>query len=143
LRTRLPKLGNDEVDFIWSDFDDGKRVGAWRRRTRGNSVVILANLSGWMSPGGADYEVKDWPFVEGRNWEEAGLDRMVDRLGIEASYEWRRRSITWSNLNCNCLLVCKIFILVYVKKYVLLSDMSRAQDDVFWLRFNFRYRSRL
>src|SRR5205823_6474118 len=45
-RTTQPALAVDDTDFIHVDFNDGKRVLAWRRGTSGQDpVVVVANFS--------------------------------------------------------------------------------------------------
>ncbi|RPA83960.1 glycoside hydrolase [Ascobolus immersus RN42] len=91
LRGNHPALGSDEVDFFWSDYNDGKRVVAWRRGPRENPVVVVANFSGWKSGDGNEYVVGNWPSVEGKSWKEAGLGRVVDKPGREGVFDWEAK----------------------------------------------------
>src|SRR4029077_14433450 len=77
LRTSYEALSVNDVDFIHADFDDGKRVMAWRRGRAGSAsqVVVLANFSDFTPPNASDsnaeYVVPNWPDAPpGLLWRE-------------------------------------------------------------------------
>ncbi len=98
LRTSNEALGVNETEFIHVDFDDGKRVVAWRRG-RPNSdrqVVVVANFSdfeSWRS-GSDEYRVPNWPATPpGTRWIEVTQDRPVpdEWVARAALFAWEAK----------------------------------------------------
>jgi pullulanase len=99
-RTHADALAVNDTTFIHVDFDDGKRVLAWRRGREGldEPVVVVANFSDWgtadpHSPT-AEYVVPHWPEApRGRGWREVTMDRPVaaDRVGREPLFPWEAK----------------------------------------------------
>jgi glycosidase len=100
LRTHADALSVNDTSFIHADFDDGKRVLAWRRGRPGvdEPVVVVANFSDWgtenpESPT-AEYAIPSWPATPaGRRWREVTRDRLVEpgRVGREALFPWEAK----------------------------------------------------
>jgi pullulanase len=100
LRTHADALSVNDTSFIHADFDDGKRVLAWRRGRPGvdEPVVVVANFSDWgtenpESPT-AEYAIPSWPETPaGRRWREVTRDRLVEpgRVGREALFPWEAK----------------------------------------------------
>ena len=103
LRTTSEVLASDEVEFIHLDFNDGKRVLAWRRGAVSSTqpVVVVANFSDFTSedantPNG-EYIVHNWPATPaGRQWKEITQDRMVppEWVGRESIVAWEAKVYT-------------------------------------------------
>ncbi len=103
LRTSHPSLGVNDTDFIHVDFNDGKRVLAWRRGMAGQDpVVVVANFSDFATPNGltdpnAEYVVHNWPPTPaGRQWREATQERIVlpAQVGREPIFSWEAKVYT-------------------------------------------------
>jgi pullulanase len=103
LRTRADALSVNDTAFIHADFNDGKRVLAWRRGRDGidDPVVVVANFSDWGSENpdspAAEYVIPGWPATPaGRRWREVTGERLVDpaRVGREALYPWEAKVYT-------------------------------------------------
>jgi 1,4-alpha-glucan branching enzyme len=99
LRSRADALAVNDTDFFHVDFDEGKRVLAWRRgRPTDDPVVVVANFSDWgtadpRSPT-AEYVVPRWPSTPpGRSWREVTQDRDVpaEWIGREPLYPWEAK----------------------------------------------------
>jgi len=96
LRTSYPALAVNDIDFIHIDFNDGKRVMAWRRGRPGaaEQVVVLANFSDFSTASGltdpnAEYVVPTWPPAPaGKRWREVTQDREAPRAGREPIFLW-------------------------------------------------------
>jgi pullulanase len=100
LRTSYDALAVNDVEFIHADFDDGKRVMAWRRGEAGSAsqVVVVANFSDFATPDAdqpdAEYVVNNWPATpSNRRWREVPQERWVDeaRAGREPLYAWEAK----------------------------------------------------
>jgi hypothetical protein len=102
LRTSSAALASDDVDFFHTDFNEDKRVMAWRRGGAGvDPVVVVANFSEWGTPNPADpfseYVVNNWPAVPAdREWREITRMRRVPRewAGREPIYPWEAKVYT-------------------------------------------------
>ena len=100
LRTRSDALAVNDTTFIHIDFEEGKRVLAWRRGREGidDPVVVLANFSDWgttdpMKPA-SEYVVSNWPQTPtGKRWREVTMDRVVapGRAGREPVFPWEAK----------------------------------------------------
>ena len=83
-RTTSDALAVNDTAFIHVDFNDGKRVLAWRRGRPDSDtmVVVVANFSDFgtaepFSPG-AEYHVPNWPALPpGKQWREITQERDV------------------------------------------------------------------
>jgi pullulanase len=101
-RTGCEALSVNDTAFIHADFNDGKRVLAWRRgRPDGDGpVVVVANFSDFgsdLSRPGAEYVVPNWPATPpGRQWKEVTQDRIVppEWVGREPLYAWEAKVYT-------------------------------------------------
>jgi pullulanase len=102
LRTTHPALAVNDTEFIHVDFNDGKRVLAWRRGAPGSDpVVVLANFSDFVttdagSPS-AEYVVHNWPPTPaGRHWREVTQNRDVPPayVGREPIFPWEAKVYT-------------------------------------------------
>lgn len=100
LRTTHEALSVNEVDFIHLDFDDRKRVIAWRRGKNNSNaqIVVVANFSDFSSvPDGnaaAEYRVRNWPHTPlGKKWREVSQERDIpnDWVGREPLYPWEAK----------------------------------------------------
>ena len=100
LRTSYDALAVNDVEFFHSDFDDGKRVMAWRRGAAGSAaqVVVVANFSDFATPDAdqphAQYVVNNFPEApSNRRWREVPQQRWVDlaRAGREPLYAWEAK----------------------------------------------------
>ncbi len=76
-RVKNPALGVNDTEFIHIDFNDGKRVLAWKRGMPGQDpVVVVANFSDFATANApadpnAIYQVSNWPPTPaGRTWIE-------------------------------------------------------------------------
>jgi hypothetical protein len=103
LRTTADALSVNDTDFIHVDFNDGKRVLAWRRGTRGSNdqVVVVANFSEFVTANAgsatAEYRVHNWPATPvGRRWREITQDRDVpsEWIGREPVFAWEAKVYT-------------------------------------------------
>jgi glycosidase len=98
LRKTAPALAVNETDFIHQDFDQGKRVMAWKRGAANDTpVVVLANFSDFASASGADYFVHNWPPTPpNRTWIEVTQGRNVAReqIGREPIFSWEAKVYT-------------------------------------------------
>jgi hypothetical protein len=100
LRTSAAALGVNDTAFIHVDFNDGKRVLAWKRGRDGidDPVVVVANFSDWgtadpLNPA-SEYVVPGWPPTPpGKQWREVTLDRAVaaGRAGREPLFPWEAK----------------------------------------------------
>ena len=97
-RTSYEALSLNDTDFIHVDFDDGKRVLAWRRGRPGSDhqVVVVANFSDFASSGGsnAEYRVPHWPATPaGKKWREITQDRDVppEWIAREPIFAWEAK----------------------------------------------------
>jgi pullulanase len=97
LRVTADALSVNDTDFIHMDFNDGKRVVAWRRGgpASASAVVVVANFSDWGTPNpsdpSAEYVVANWPATPaGRRWREITQDRDVptERAGTLPIQPW-------------------------------------------------------
>ena len=63
------------------DFNDGKRVLAWRRGASTNPVVVVANFSDWGTDPAqpvVEYRVPNWPATPaGKSWFEVTTQQAV------------------------------------------------------------------
>jgi pullulanase len=100
LRTDQPALGVNDTDFIQVDFNDNKRVLAWKRGMAGQDpVVVVANFSDYATPNGltdprAEYVVPNWPATPaGRQWREVTQQRIVlpTQVGREPIFPWEAK----------------------------------------------------
>ena len=100
LRTSYDALARNDVEFIHSDFDDGKRVMAWRRgeAASASQVVVVANFSDFATPDAdqpqAEYVVNNWPAApSNRRWREVPQERWVSdaRAGREPIFAWEAK----------------------------------------------------
>jgi pullulanase len=96
LRKTHPALGVNDTDFIHVDFNQGKRVLAWRRGDLANPVVVVANFSDWgtdLSQPGAEYRVPNWPATPpGMVWFEVTRGELVSDprwVGAWALLPWQ------------------------------------------------------
>jgi len=97
-RTTSDALSVDDTEFIHVDFDQGKRVMAWKRGGAGQDpVVVVANFSGWgsdVSHPGAEYRVNKWPALPaGKKWVEITQGYSVGDgwAGREPIYPWEAK----------------------------------------------------
>ncbi len=101
-RTTQPALAVNDTDFIHVDFNDGKRVLAWKRGAAGQDpVVVVANFSDFVTQNAgsssAEYRVANWPVTPpGRQWREVTQERMVaaDFVGREPIFPWEAKVYT-------------------------------------------------
>jgi pullulanase len=99
-RTQSPALCVNDTEFIHIDFNDGKRVLAWKRGTPGSAdiVIVVANFSDFgtqdpLNPS-AEYVVSNWPATPvGREWRDISQDRDVDgsKVGRESIFPWEAK----------------------------------------------------
>jgi pullulanase len=99
-RTVSDALAVNDTEFIHTDFNDGKRVLAWRRGLPGSDsiVVIVANFSDFGTPDpfnpSAEYRVQNWPAIApGRKWREITQERDVPpaSAGREPIFAWEAK----------------------------------------------------
>jgi 1,4-alpha-glucan branching enzyme len=100
LRTSSGALVVNDTEFIHVDFEEGKRVLAWRRGRPGvdDPVVVVANFSDFetaqpFSPT-SEYRVPNWPTTPvGRRWREITQDRDVpgEWVGREPIFPWEAK----------------------------------------------------
>jgi pullulanase len=99
LRTTSEALAVNDTDFIHVDFEQGKRVLAWRRgRAGGETVIVVANFSDFGTPepfnGRSEYVVNNWPATPaGRRWREITQERDVptEWAGREPIFPWEAK----------------------------------------------------
>ena len=100
LRTSYDALAGNELEIIHTDFEDGKRVMAWRRGHAGSDaqVIVVANFSDFATPDAdephAEYVVPAWPEAPpNRRWREVPQERWVaeTRAGREPLYAWEAK----------------------------------------------------
>jgi 1,4-alpha-glucan branching enzyme len=100
LRTSYDALSVNDVQFIHSDFSDGKRVMAWSRGVvdSDSQVVVVANFSDYCTPSpfspGSEYIVHNWPSTPpNTHWEEIPQDRPVPQgqAGHEPIFPWEAK----------------------------------------------------
>jgi pullulanase/glycogen debranching enzyme len=103
LRTSHPALGVTDTDFIHVDFNDNKRVLAWKRGLAGQDpVVVVANFSDFatanaLTDANAEYVVANWPQTPpGRHWREVTQQRDVlpAQTGREPIFAWEAKVYT-------------------------------------------------
>jgi len=103
-RTSAPALAVNDTDFIWTDFEGGKRVIVWRRggAVAAIPVIVLANFSDFASAPGADYIIPTWPgpAPAGKKWVEVTQRRDVGRgfEGREAIFSWEAKVYTYADV---------------------------------------------
>ena len=102
-RTTQPALAVNDTEFLHIDFNDGKRVLAWKRGSPGQDpVVVVANFSDFATQNAlgdprAEYVVHNWPATPpGRHWREVTQDRDVrpDQVGREPIFSWEAKVYT-------------------------------------------------
>ena len=100
LRTSHDALSVNDTDFIHVDFNDGKRVMAWRRGRPGSprQVVVVANFSDFVTANAtspdAEYRVANWPATPGgTKWREITQERDVppEWVGREPIFPWEAK----------------------------------------------------
>jgi pullulanase len=99
-RTRSDALAVNDTEFIHVDFEEGKRVLAWRRGRPGidNPVVVVANFSDFetarpFAPA-SEYRVPNWPATPtGGHWREItqGRDVPPEWVGREPIFPWEAK----------------------------------------------------
>ncbi|HKP85488.1 MAG TPA: alpha-amylase family glycosyl hydrolase [Blastocatellia bacterium] len=99
-RTSSDALSVNDTEFVHGDFQDGKRVLAWRRGRPDSAkiVVVVANFSdfGTADPfnPAAEYRVNNWPATPpGKGWREITQERDVppERIGREPIFPWEAK----------------------------------------------------
>jgi len=99
-RTTVDALSVNDTEFIHSDFNDGKRVVAWKRGGEmcGNPVVVVANFSDYQTPDPqsphAEYVVPNWPpTMPGKQWREVSRNRPIapEWVGREPIFPWEAK----------------------------------------------------
>ncbi|HEX2282067.1 MAG TPA: alpha-amylase family glycosyl hydrolase, partial [Thermomicrobiales bacterium] len=99
-RTTSNALAVNDTEFIHVDFNDNKRVLAWRRGRAGHDdpVVVVANFSDFQTEQPFDptseYRVSNWPAAPaGRQWREITQDRAVpaEWIGREPIFPWEAK----------------------------------------------------
>ncbi|MEW6267250.1 MAG: alpha-amylase family glycosyl hydrolase [Thermodesulfobacteriota bacterium] len=100
LRTTSEALAVNDTEFIHCDFDEGKRVLAWRRGRPDldNFVVVVANFSDYGTPKSyrpeAEYRIHNWPLTPpGRKWREITQEREIppEWVGREPIFPWEAK----------------------------------------------------
>jgi 1,4-alpha-glucan branching enzyme len=100
LRTSSAAFDSNDIEFIHVDFNEGKRVLAWRRGAAGSAaqVVVVANFSDFGTPDpfnpGARYVVQNWPAAPGgAQWLEVPQNRRVpqNQVGREPIFPWEAK----------------------------------------------------
>ena len=99
-RTRADALAVNDTEFIHVDFEEGKRVLAWRRGRPGidHPVVVVANFSDFetarpFAPA-SEYRVPNWPTTPtGMHWREITQDRDIppEWIGREPIFPWEAK----------------------------------------------------
>jgi 1,4-alpha-glucan branching enzyme len=98
-RTTSDALAVNDTDFIHVDFNEGKRVLAWRRGRLGmDKIVVVANFSDFVTSNpfspSAEYRVNNWPEIApARNWREITQERDVplEWAGREPIFPWEAK----------------------------------------------------
>jgi pullulanase len=96
-RTSSTELSVNDTDFIFTDFNDNKRVVVWKRGGAAAvaPVIVVANFSDFGSAPGTDYVIPSWPSPTpaGKKWHEVTQSRDVDPnyVGREAVYPWEAK----------------------------------------------------
>jgi pullulanase len=99
-RTSCPALSVNDTDVIHVDFEEGKRVLAWRRgRPRvDEDVVVVANFSDFVTANAssptAEYRVHNWPATPpGKRWREVTQERDVpaEWVAREPIFAWEAK----------------------------------------------------
>jgi pullulanase len=99
-RARSGALAVNDTEFIHVDFEEGKRVLAWRRGRPGvdDPVVVVANFSDFETARpfdpASEYRVSNWPTTQGgRRWREITQDRDVPPAwaGREPVFPWEAK----------------------------------------------------
>jgi 1,4-alpha-glucan branching enzyme len=99
-RIESSALAVNDTTFIHTDFNEGKRVLAWRRGGAGQiPVVVVANFSDFVSDRGlaGEYRVPNWPDTpSGKRWREVTQDRLVapEFVGSEPVFAWEAKVYT-------------------------------------------------
>jgi len=100
LRVAEPALAVNDTDFLWTDFNDGKRVLVWRRggASHPRPIIVVANFSDFASAPGTDYRIPTWPATPaGKKWIELTQGpRNVEPsfVGREAIFAWEAKVYT-------------------------------------------------
>jgi pullulanase len=101
--TQSAALAVNDTEFIHIDFNEGKRVLAWKRGRPGidDPVVVVANFSDFATARPFDpapeYRVANWPILPaGRRWREITQDRDVPLAwaGREPIFPWEAKVYT-------------------------------------------------
>jgi pullulanase len=97
-RTRSDALAVNDTVFIHADFNEGKRVLAWKRGYGEQIVVVVANFSDYATPNpdspDAEYIIPNFPATPmGRRWREITQNREVpvEWIGREPIYPWEAK----------------------------------------------------
>lgn len=93
-RRQSDALAVNDTDFIHVDFNEDKRVLAWKRGSGNNIVVVVANFSEWgtdIHRPNAEYVVHNWP--QGRRWREITQERDIPNgwAGKEPIFPWEAK----------------------------------------------------
>ncbi len=94
-RTGVLALSVNDTDFIHVDFNDGKRVLAWKRGPGpdGSLAVVVANFSDFSSvtANQTEYVVNNWP--GGHTWKEITQNRTIpaEWAGRETIFQWEAK----------------------------------------------------
>ncbi len=92
LRTTSKALWYDNINFIHSDFNEGKRVLSWVRGQDTEIVVTVANFSDWGSPLHCGYKVNNMPIIpNGFKWVEVTQSRFVNDIDDEMLMPWEAK----------------------------------------------------
>lgn len=97
-RIRSDALAVNDTVFIHADFNEGKRVLAWKRGYGEKIVVVVANFSDYGTPNAgspdAEYNIPNFPSTPiGRKWQEITQNREVpvEWIGREPIYPWEAK----------------------------------------------------
>ncbi|AFZ38287.1 alpha amylase catalytic region (plasmid) [Stanieria cyanosphaera PCC 7437] len=96
-RTKSEALAVNDTDFIHVDFNQGKRILAWKRGSGNDVVVVVANFSDWGSDlhsPNAKYLVQNWPpLPSGKKWHEITQERdiPIEWAGKEPIFPWEAK----------------------------------------------------
>ncbi|XQQ05283.1 MAG: alpha-amylase family glycosyl hydrolase [Leptolyngbya sp. IPPAS B-1204] len=97
-RIRSDALAVNDTVFIHADFNEGKRVLAWKRGYGETIVVVVANFSDYGTPNpgdtDAEYVIPNFPTTPaGRKWREITQNREVPEewIGREPIYPWEAK----------------------------------------------------
>jgi hypothetical protein len=94
-RTSVLALSVNDTDFIHVDFNNGKRVLAWKRGPApdGSLVVVVANFSDFSSGAAneTEYVINNWP--GGHVWKEITQKRNIpaEWAGRETIFQWEAK----------------------------------------------------